>query len=974
MTQWVRVLILATCSAGAAGFAACARLPEEEPGVCGNHIYEPEFGEDCDGAATRLGPDATCGSPTSNAPCRLLCTRTSDPTGCPSGWGCGVDGVCRRPTAELQRGSLPGQARAVGDVDGDGRDDVIMRGPAGEAEIAFFTEGRNIAAVFVDPARRPISDAPVVQPIVARLTSDGIDDLALPLVGDDVSIRMFIGSSTRELDNPFVELVTVPDGSTGDVWMRTVFNPRGLPASICAIGGCTESLLIGQTTQDETRYAVLEDRTLIDLFRLVDGRKRQNAVLARWDHSRTCDLLAVSYRHDEDSGSPGNLVELFSLCGAAAGTYNTADPFGSITPVSSVSLADLDPGSSLILSGSADIDGDGNADLLLNVTDNDPTTADPDSTWALYGSGDGHFNSRPDQTGQVDVAELDTPLIFPHSFAQLGKDALILPTWPRAAADINADGRADFLLGAGVAALSSPNPQDECVLAQETVLRGPATGMTDTPEWGYTCVVLSDHGLLDAATVERDDITRDWFTNGSLATPIVLRGDGQPGFAAIDKNKLEVPGQPTIHDEPDILDLLWVDPVVKQLTLRSMTTERIEQVAAGDLDGDFQIDLVIGGDKLETIWGPPYELARVSSLSPAEFDVVQVFNEGRPSASMGAERDGRLTIFRDGQWPSLALTNPGDCASAKDCHVRFAVGALGDDSTFSWALGVVESSEAEGLRLLRPVSGQADLGPAYDAASVELLPLSALGFSVTAARATVLAIELDEEPGVAAIDEALLVARTDDALELAVLRPSLISDGVGDLCGPPVALAVGPNEPPQTVAVCFELVTFLSIPSEVRPHPGADDPFIEVADADDDGNLDISWVTLSNTVMLLHSDGSGTFSTDALSELVLLEADMDEPTSDEPTEPTAPQTIDWARWIELDGSRGRELAVSDIRGSGRVWTLNAHISEAELEPRGSQALDPMVTRYLGYRGDFDGDGVEDLAIGEVVLFGQPVND
>jgi hypothetical protein len=965
---------------------SCAELDEVELGICGNRIHEPEFGEDCDGSAVHFGGSASCGARNSSAPCRLACTPQASETGCPPGWGCGTDGVCRQPSGSLEGGVLPGEVRAVGDLDGDGRDDVVLRGLGGGATIAFFTEGRNIAELFVDPARRPISDDPAVLPIVTRLTSDGIDDLALPLIGDDVAIRVFMGSSTRALENPFVELVTVPFGATGEVWMRTVFNPLGLPQSVCAIGGCSQSLLLGKTKTDETRYAVLRDRELVELFRLADDRRRQNAAVARWDAARSCDVLAVSYRYapasGSDSGSPGNLVDLFSLCGDP-GMFNQSDqldPLGTVPALTSVSVSDTDPTLSLILAGSGDIDGDGHPDLLLNITDNDPTTIDDGRTFALYGVGDGHFNSRVDLSGSTDLADRTRPFLAGHSWSSDNDpmQRIDAPTWPRAMADINADGRADYLLTAGVVALSTPNPADVCMIADEPVLAGPGVGMLDEPQWGYACVLVSEQGLIDAASAKRSDVRRDWLSSDSLATRLDLQGDGQPGFAAIDKNKLEYAGQPTDHTPTDLLDLLWIDPATSQLTLQTLENERIEQIAGGDIDGDFAVDLLLGGDKLEVIHGAPYDIARSTGLSPAEFEQLQVFGEGRPSASVGAERDGRLTIFRDGQWPALALIEPGDCVIPEECHVRFATGALGDPVAFAWALGLVRSSVDGGLRLLRAIDGEANLGPAYDSASQPLVSLAEIGLSITPEGATVVAIELDADADPdTAVSEAIVIGRTETGVELAILRPRLEHEASSSLCSAEFNIAVADPESSDdgVRAVCFELVGMLALPGVVRAHPGSKDPFVEIADADGDGNLDLSWVTVDNHVLLLLG-GEGTFTAENLIELALpdIEGEGAPEPSPEGEAPLVPARIDWIRWVEFDGSGGREIVGSDVLGSGLLWGIDANFEAARLEPIGSVQLDPIETRNVGYAGDFDGDGVDDIALGKLVLFRQPIND
>jgi hypothetical protein len=165
----------------------------------------------------------------------------------------------------------------------------------------------------------------------------------------------------------------------------------------------------------------------------------------------------------------------------------------------------------------------------------------------------------------------------------------------------------------------------------------------------------------------------------------------------------------------------------------------------------------------------------------------------------------------------------------------------------------------------------------------------------------------------------------------------------------------------------------LALPGDARVHPGSKDPFVEVADADGDGNLDLSWVTVDNHVLLLLG-GRGTFTSDDLIELALPEIEGEPEPSPEGEAPLVPARIDWIRWIEFDGSHGRELVGSDVLGSGLLWGIDTNFDQARLEPVGSVQLDPNETRKLGYIGDFDGDGVDDIALGKLVLFRQPAND
>ena len=111
-------------SAGAVSAVACATLPTVEANQCGNGVLEDR--EECDPASPLTS--GKCGvAGTANA-CRFVCGAD---TACPSGYGCGVDAVCRKADGTFGNPRrIPGELTdmALGDFDGDGRQDVVVQG------------------------------------------------------------------------------------------------------------------------------------------------------------------------------------------------------------------------------------------------------------------------------------------------------------------------------------------------------------------------------------------------------------------------------------------------------------------------------------------------------------------------------------------------------------------------------------------------------------------------------------------------------------------------------------------------------------------------------------------------------------------------------------------------------------------------------------------------------------------------------
>jgi hypothetical protein len=157
----------------------CATLEKIDTNTCGNGVVDYEKGEDCDG----FGRDgAACGKAGTPTACKLDCSKAADGSGgkCPSGWGCGLDAVCRPPSGTFgAKASLAVPADAfkldVGDFDGDGRLDVLSRARPGVAGTSrarvHFVDGAALQTVLV-PGSYAISH-------VADVNGDGLADLPL---------------------------------------------------------------------------------------------------------------------------------------------------------------------------------------------------------------------------------------------------------------------------------------------------------------------------------------------------------------------------------------------------------------------------------------------------------------------------------------------------------------------------------------------------------------------------------------------------------------------------------------------------------------------------------------------------------------------------------------------------------------------------------------------------------------------------
>lgn len=164
--------------------ASCGTLPDITDGQCGNYVVEPKSGEACDEEVT-----GKCGSPISYAPCQFIC---NDEISCAPGYGCGLDGVCRRSgglsESPISIGAIGAQQLLRGDFDGDGRYEIVAAN-GNVATVHFLTtEG------FVSASRSfPYTSG---TPVIGDLDGDGLDDMVLSL---ESAVAIWLGQEDRTL-------------------------------------------------------------------------------------------------------------------------------------------------------------------------------------------------------------------------------------------------------------------------------------------------------------------------------------------------------------------------------------------------------------------------------------------------------------------------------------------------------------------------------------------------------------------------------------------------------------------------------------------------------------------------------------------------------------------------------------------------------------------------------------------------------
>lgn len=384
----------------------CTPLPDLQLDVCGNYVVDE--GEDCD---IHVTAPHFCVGPGEPNECHYTCG--TEGVTCPEGFGCGQDGVCRRSsfTFNLEaaaQGYVWPTAMRTGDFDLDGNGDLLLLGPTDSfgyrASRVLFSQGFSLrAGLSMLPTQ-------LASPAIGAGAGDGpLRDIAF--AGFE-GVALLRGNLDRTADFIVFPTIALPPSAHVRIVIGDALPDRSgdeIVALIENANGASElsGIEFGQPPLKLTMAAGGEH----------DLAQPHGMIAQRFDESDNCAQIVVAYR---DASS----VEVFTPCRKVAGAFewNVGGTFESIQ---------LQPPAK-IDSGvvGTDIDLDGHRDLVIGAAGR---------TYVAYGLGNGTFISNT--TGGVanEAAPYDLPLIAGGASG-----------FPLAIADLNADGKPDFVIQKGI--------------------------------------------------------------------------------------------------------------------------------------------------------------------------------------------------------------------------------------------------------------------------------------------------------------------------------------------------------------------------------------------------------------------------------------------------------------------------------------------------------------------------------------------
>jgi hypothetical protein len=558
----------------AAPLLDCTSFPAIAENSCGNGVLDP--GEDCD--TFPQGAGTVCGGAGGPAPCHLLCGALAQGATCPPGWGCGSSGICAQPSGAYTQvgGAISAGAWRVdlGDFDGNGSLDALTRGTVGsrgfsQIRVQFFDSSFGLQDTFV-PA--PL----VAQPQILDMNGDGLSDIVFEYgdVFGIVGVGVMTGNSSRKLTQVPYPVIDLP----GVVRYYALPFDNGTFAT-CAynqVNGTTNLLDLTPTTKESTIVPLATGTTPS----LVGGFVLAPVFVSA---AHPCYNLVFAY-----GGALGtvNEVNVVSPC-----TVGPGDNWGDVAKVE----VTVDPAAYISYPPRvADVDGDGNADLLIPVSK--PAS---DETVIAYGDGKGAFWQKPGMGGVRNHATV----VLQYTSTLPTGGTVELPVGPiLQTGDLNGDGVSDLITVDGIY-LSNPGPQ---------------------PSWSASVI---DHAWTDAIV---GDFNRDGIPDvfaGNASTPNLYF------FAGIVGSSSGAPDAGSAGDGGDgggAPDAAAAPQAFALAQAFVPTSGGISHFTVGDFDGDGTNDLAFSqedptgdaSDDVDIVYGVPFQFPG-APVPVGRFDSVQ---------------------------------------------------------------------------------------------------------------------------------------------------------------------------------------------------------------------------------------------------------------------------------------------------------------------------------------------------------------
>lgn len=525
----------------------CASLDKLAPDTCGNGVVEAT--EDCDSFPSdpKDTSSARCGAPSEGEfACHLRCGLQPDGAtlACPAGWGCNVHGICREPTGTFSSalGAVSGGVNqlAVGDFDGDGRRDLLgfgLRNAATNASrlrVHFFDDAGALTQVAVLPGQS-------VSPVVFDHDHNGRDDIAggFASPGQPGALGVVSGLADKTFLPVVFPSVSLPDTEAvpGFVFAhRELTLPNGNGFAVLIIARDAPNSASLRSLDAELGGTVRLDRPLPLGPEAVRGHVSW-APLFPGNAASACGELVVAMQ--PDGGAQASLFVL-SPCTFRLGMRTAKWDSDSAAGFKSISLGvPLAANSRGALV--ADVDDDGHLDVLIDTKD---------GPYVAYG----------DPTG--------TTLLAPRQWAPDGTARAM----PLTAGDLDLDGKTDFVFTSSIA------------------LKKPFGATSSSGDAGPDTDAGAEGGVDAGPTGNRDGLlypTRLLAQGWTDAVIGNFNADPYPDIITAYVGTADMPnaGRP---------DLQVVSGGAAGVTVTTVTTDgRVEAIAKGDFDGDHIEDLAI---------------------------------------------------------------------------------------------------------------------------------------------------------------------------------------------------------------------------------------------------------------------------------------------------------------------------------------------------------------------------------------------